>query len=214
MQTQLQRTREPRNKTKKTNKKDKEKAKMKATDLREFFFKRFGIWDFWDLFPYRWSLYYYDVIKPFFSPRNKKVRKAIPRKWADVTSLIVDVNFAMIKQFYEDEYLLGIVDWENSSEGHKQFEQWLKEAYAYVVYKRPSLEAERDNSYPPSKPINEWFESEPEIDEHGRKTYKMKDDGVPYEIKYKDVIRLEKEIEENDSRILHKMIDYREYFWT
>lgn len=187
---------------------------MKTMELREFFFKRFGIWSFWDLFPYRWSMYYYDVIKPIFRPRNKKVRKAIPRKWADVTSLIVDVNFAMIKQFYEDEYLLGIVDWENSSEGHKQFEQWLKEAYIYVTCKRPSLEAERDNSYPPTKPIEEWFESKPEVDEHGRKTFKMKDDGIPYEVKYKDVIRLEKEIEESDSQILHKMIEYREYFWT
>ena len=120
----------------------------------------------------------------------------------------------MIKQFYEDEYLLGSIDWENSSEGHKQFEQWLKDAYAYVVYKRPSLEAERDNSYPESKPFDEWFESEPTVDDKGNKSYRLKDDGVPYEVKYKDVIRLEKEIKENDDSVLHKMIEYREYFWT
>lgn len=186
---------------------------MKTMELKDWFFKKTGIWNLWDVLPYRWSLYYYEVIKPIFRPENKKIRKAIPGKWTDVTSLIVDVNFAMIKQFYEDEYLLGIVDWENSSEGHKQFEQWLKETYDYITIKRPSLEAERDASYPPSKPFNEWFE-EKVVLENGKKVYQMKDDGIPYEIKYKDVIRLEKEIEENDSSILHKMIEYREYFWT
>lgn len=167
----------------------------------------------WNILPYRWSLYYYEYIKPAFCPKNKKIRAAIPRKWADISNLIVDINFAMIKQFYEDEYLLGFVDWEGSSEGHKKFEQWLKEAYAYVVYKRPSLEAERDNSYPPSKPFNEWFE-EKTVLENGKKVYQMIDDGVPYEVKYKDVIRLEKEIEENDTKFLKELIEYREYFWT
>lgn len=179
--------------------------------IREYTFEKYGIWDVWDLLPYCFRMYYYDHIKPIFCPRNKKVRAAVPRTWADVSSLIVDVNFAMIKQFYEDEYLLGIVDWENSSEGHKKFEQWLKEAYTYVSYKRPSLEVERDNSYPPSRSIDEWFEP---IEKDGKRMYQMKDDGVPYEVKYKDVIRLEKEIEENDTKFLKEMIEYREYFWT
>ena len=88
----------------------------------------------------------------------------------------------------------------------------MKEAYTYVAYKRPSLEAERDNSYPPSKPFNEWFEEK--TDEKGRRVLQMKDDGVPYEVKYKDVIRLEKEIAETDTKFLKEMIEYREYFWT
>ena len=162
--------------------------------------------------PYRWQMYYYDYVKPIFCPKNKNIRKAVPRKWADITSLIVDVNFAMIKQFYEDEYLLGIVDWEGSSERHKKFEQWLKEAYAYVAHKRPSLEAEMNNSYPPSKPFNQWFEEK--IDENGKKIYEMKDDGIPYEVKYKEVIRLEKEIDELDTKFLKEMVEYRHYFWT
>jgi hypothetical protein len=180
--------------------------------FRQYIFEKFDIWDAWDLLPYRFRMYYYDYVKPIFCPRNKKVRASIPRTWADVTSLIVNVNFAMIKQFYEDEYLLGFVDWEGSSEGHKKFEQWLKEAYAYVVYKRPSLEAERDNSYPPSKPFSEWFEKK--TDENGKNVYQMIPDELPYEVRYKDVIRLEKEIEETDTKFLKEMIEYREYFWT
>ena len=182
------------------------------TKLKNQIFEKYGIWDVWDLFPYRFRMYYYDYVRPVFFPQHKKVRAAIPRTWADITSMIVDVNFAMIKEFYEDEYLNGVVDWEGSSEGHKQFEQWLKEAYTYVAYKRPSLEAERDNSYPPSKPFNEWFEEK--TDEKGRRVLQMKDDGVPYEVKYKDVIRLEKEIAETDTKFLKEMIEYREYFWT
>lgn len=180
--------------------------------VREFIYKKYKIWDGWDLLPYRFRMYYYDYIKPTFCPRNKKIRDAVPRSWADITSLIVDVNFAMIKQFYEDEYLLGFVDWEGSGDTHKKFEQWLKEAYAYVAYKRPSLEAERDNSYPPSKPFEEWFEEN--TNEKGEKVYRMINDGIPYEVKYKDVIRLEKEIEENDTKYLKEMIEFREYFWT
>lgn len=187
---------------------------MKTMELRDWFFKKTGIWSVWDVLPYKWSMYYYDVIRPIFFPRNKKIRKAVTRNWSDITNLIVNLNFAMIKQFYEDEYLLGIVDWEGSSEGHKKFEQWLKEAYTYVSYKRPTLEVEMENAYPPSKPIEEWFESEPTIDEHGTKTYKMRDDGVPYEVKYKNVIRLEKEISDTDTKFLKEMIEYREYFWT
>ena len=166
----------------------------------------------WDLFPYRFRMHYYDYIKPIFFPKHKKVRAAVPRTWADITSMIVDVNFAMIKEFYEDEYLQGTVNWEGSSEGHKKFEQWLKEAYAYAVYKRPSLEAEMERSYPPHKPFNEWFEEK--TDENGRKVYQMIPDELPYEVRYKDVIRLEKEIEENDTKFLKEMIEYREYFWT
>jgi hypothetical protein len=179
--------------------------------IREYTFEKYGIWDVWDLLPYRFRMMYYDKVKPIFFPQNKKIRASIPRTWADITSLIVDVNFAMIKQFYEDEYLLGFVDWEGSSEGHKKFEEWLKEAYAYISYKRPSLEASRDASYPPLRPFDEWFKP---VEKDGKKWYEMQDDGVPYEVKYKDVHRFEKEIAENDTRILNQMIEYREYFWT
>jgi len=85
------------------------------TKLKNQIFEKYGIWDVWDLFPYRFRMYYYDYVRPVFFPQHKKVRAAIPRTWADITSMIVDVNFAMIKEFYEDEYLLGIVDWEGSS---------------------------------------------------------------------------------------------------
>jgi len=167
----------------------------------------------WNIFPYRWSMYYYNNIRTIFSSKNKKIRAFVLREWVDITSLIVDVNFAMIKQFYEDEYLLGTIDWEKSSDTHKQFEQWLKEAYTYVSYKRPTLEAERDSSYPFfTNSFSEMFELSEDSD--GKKRYTLKNDGIPYEIKYNNLIKIEKEITDKDTEILKQMIDYREYFWT
>jgi len=41
--------------------------------VRNFFLKKFDVWDIWDLLPYRWSLIYYDKIKPLFKPCNQRI---------------------------------------------------------------------------------------------------------------------------------------------
>jgi hypothetical protein len=179
--------------------------------IRKYTFEKFGIWNIWDILPYRWSLYYYDFIRPIFKPCNKRIRKAIPRKWADVSSLIVDVNFEFIKAFYEDEYTDGIVDWD-ATEHHKEFADWLKNAYLYIMVERPNLEKKMLDSYPPLRGFDEMFESK--TDESGKKLFEFKDDGIPYEEKYKEVNRLEKEIETKDSEILIELVKRRNYFWT
>ena len=51
-------------------------------------------------------------------------------------------------------------------------------------------------------------------DEQGRKLYQFKDDGIPYEVKYGEVNRIEKLIEEKDTEILTQLIARRNYFWT
>ena len=162
---------------------------------------------------FKWEMYYYEVIKPIFKPKHSRLRKAIPRTWSDITSLIEIVNFEMIKSFYEDEYVNGLVDWEESGEGHRKFALWLEAAYSYLTKERPELQIKMENSYPPLRPFNEMFKEEP-IDEHGRKTYRLVDDGIPYEVKYKDVIKYTEEIKKKDTELLCKMIEYREYFWT
>ena len=69
-----------------------------------------------------------------------------------------------------------------------------------------------EKAYPPSKPIEEWFERVPQED--GTTRMYMKDDGVPYEIKYKDVIRIEEEIRNRDTEILTEIVKRRDFFWT
>jgi len=187
------------------------KPRSLLSKIRVFIFNKFDIWDIWDLLPYRWSMYYYDHVKPFFSPHNKRIRKAVPRQYRDISSLIVDVNFEFIKAFYEDEYNAGIVDWD-ATEHHKEFAQWLEKAYEYITKTKPQLEKDLENAYPPSKPIEEMFERVPQEDGTVR-TY-MKDDGVPYEVKYKEVNRIEEEIKNRDTELLTELIERRDFFWT
>ena len=181
--------------------------------IRSFVYKKFGVWDLWDILPYRWSMWYYDKLKPIFKPKHARLRKAIPRQWCDITSLIVDVNFEFIKTFYEEEYVDGIVDW-SATEHHQEFATWLERTYIYILNERPELEKQKDEAYP--KRDGCLFDNFEEItDEQGRKLYKFKETGVSYEVSpYGEVSRLEKLIEDKDTEILTQLIKRREYFWT
>ena len=170
-----------------------------------------GIYCWLDLLPYRYRMLYWETIKPVFKPQHERLRKAIPRTWCDISSLIVTVNFEFIKSFYEEEYKLGQIDWKSSKE-HAAFERWLKKAYRYITVERPILNTRLDEAYPPSKPFDEMFVTF--TDETGRKVHQMVDDGVPYKVKYKDVIAIENKISKLDTKVITEMIQYREYFWT
>jgi hypothetical protein len=159
---------------------------------------------------YGWRMFYYDHIKTIFSPHNKRIRKAIPRQYSDISNLIEIVNFKFVEVFYEDDYIDGNVDW-SATEDHKEFSLWLEAAYRYIKIERPRLEEELNNSYPPHKPIDEMFKPV-EID--GKKMYEMINDGIPYEVKYADVIRIEKQIMDKDTEILTEIIKRRSYFWS
>lgn len=180
--------------------------------IKKYLQDKLNIYSFIDIFPYSLRLYYYDYIKPIFKPQHKKLRKSIPRTWVDTVSLIVDVNFAMIKEFYEDEYLLGNIDWKGSSKEHGNFEKWLKKTYKYITEEKPELEKKMELAYPPITKIEDMFEREQQED--GTTRIYLKDDGIPYKIKYKEVLRFEKLIYKKDTLILQKMIEFRNYFWT
>ena len=179
--------------------------------IRSLICEKLGIWNIWDLLPYKYSMWYYDYLTPIFKPKNSRLRKAIPRQWRDISSLVVDVNFEFIKAFYEDEYVDGVVDW-SATEHHQEFATWLEKSYKYIVDERPELEKQKDSAYPKSSSIDDMFE--PTTDENGRKMYQMKDDGIPYDVKYGEVNRIEKLIEEKDTGILIQIIKRRDYFWT
>jgi len=189
-----------------------EKTSSILSKIRIFTFEKFGVWDVWDILPYRWSMWYYGVFKPIFRPSNSRIRKSIPRQYRDVTSLIVDINFEFIKAFYEDEYVDGGVDW-SATEHHQEFAHWLELSYKWITQRRLELEKERDDAYP--KRSGDFLDSFVEItDENGKKLYKFKDDGIPFEEKYAEVNRLEKLIDEKDTEILTQIIKRRDYFWT
>ena len=192
----------------------KEHSNVKKTlmySIRSFMFEKFEIWDWRDLLPYRFRMTYYDYIKPIFKPCNQRIRKAIPRTWMDISHLMVDVNFEFVKAFYEDEYKADIVDWE-ATEHHKVFAQWLEGAYTYITKDRPQLQKDLEAAYPASRLLEEMFK--PVEDENGRKMFEMVKDDVPYHIRYAEVDRIEKLIDELDTKILTEFIKRRDYFWT
>ena len=136
-------------------------------------------------------------LKCFFNPKNKKYRAAIPNTWVDVCALIEDVNFAFLKGFYEDEYKSGWVDWEGSGEPTSKFAKWLEKAYQYVAVERPQLQKDLDDAYPPltAKRLTEI-------------------NHISYEKEYAEVHRIEKLIQDKDTKVLTETIKYRQYFWT
>jgi hypothetical protein len=188
-----------------------EKPQTFLRKIREYVFEKYGIWDLFDLFPYSWRMYYYDHIKTIFNPNNDRIRKAIPRQYSDITGLIVDVNFEFIKAFYEDEYKADIVDWE-ATEQHSEFAKWLELSYKWITERRPQLQKDLENAYPQHSSIESLFK--PTTDENGRRVFQMVDDGIPYEVKYAEVNRIEELIDNKDTEILTELIKRRNYFWT
>ena len=135
----------------------------------------------------------YWFIYRVINPCHKDIHKAIPRQWADITSLVVDVNFAMIKSF-KKEAEESFVNWDGTAE-HRQFKNWLDEAFTWITIKRPALQKQMDESYPPSPlPDN------------------LKD--APYAVLYAKVNELETNINDTDTAVLKKLVDYRNFMWT
>jgi len=188
-----------------------DKPQNTFSKIRGYLYEKYGVWDVIDLFPYRWRMYYYNYIKPIYKPNNTRLRKAIPRTWKDISHLMVDVNFEFIKAFYEDEYSKDIVDW-TGTESHKEFAEWLELSYKWITQQKQQLEKDLENAYPPCKPLDEMFQ--PIEDENGRKMFKMVDDGIPYDVKYAEVNRIEKLIDDKDTEILTEFVKRRHYFWT
>jgi hypothetical protein len=132
-------------------------------------------------------------IQCFFFPKHSEIRKAIPRTWADITSLVVSLNFVMIISF-KKEADASCVDWDSTT-SHREFKNWLDDAAHWISTQRPELEKQRDNSYPKYPLVHDL-------------------EDCSYDKLYGEVNRLESLISETDTRIIKQMIDYREFMWT
>lgn len=191
---------------------DTQEPECPITKLKLKIYNKFGIWNFLDIVPITWRYFYYDYIKPIFRPCHQKLRKSVPKTWVDLSEVLEIVNFQIIKSFYEEEYLAGIVDWEGTSEKHKEFAQWLESAYKYITEERPALEKQRDDSYPDSRPFNDCFKESK--DSEGRRVFQYVSLPGSYEDHYGEVDRLEKLIDDKDTEILIALIKNRDYLWT
>lgn len=172
--------------------------------------KKQAWFEIWSRLPYSWKDNWWKF-KSIFSPQHKKVRKAFPRTWADTTELIRVLNFAMLTEFYEDEFLDGWVDWD-SDESHREFKSWLTASYHYITVERPDLE----KRYWDAMPNDNFFDQfEKTVDAYGQVVYKTKGDPKQcYNEKYGKADKIEQEILEKDTSILKEMVEKRDRFWT
>lgn len=153
-----------------------------------------------NIIPYKLTHWYDMHILPIYKPQHTRIRKAIPRTWADISYLAVVVNFEMIKSFYENEYKNGIVDW-GWDEEHKQFADWVESAYKYITVERPELEKQMEAAYPEFTGLDNWLE---EINSCKQS----------YQELYGEVNRIEKLINDNDTEVIQAFIKNRHFFWT
>jgi hypothetical protein len=148
---------------------------------------------YWFLgFKWKWDDFSYKL-KCTFKPKHQEIRKAIPKTWVDISSLIVDVNFAMILSF-KKEADESWVNWDGT-EKHREFKNWLDSAAHWITIGKVNCEAQADVLYPPC-PLTDDLK------------------GKSYEQLYGELNKMLSLIEETNSQILKQMIDYREYFWT
>lgn len=82
--------------------------------------------------------FYFDHIRPIFCDMNKNIRGQIPRTFAETDDMFRDISFALIKDFYEEQYSCDNVDW-FADEKHRKVAAWLEESYKYIVELRPIL---------------------------------------------------------------------------
>jgi len=177
--------------------------------IRSFVYKHFKIWDIFDLFPYSFRMWYYDNITPTLNPSHNRIRKSIPKQWRDISTLIVDVNFEMIKSFYEDEYLKINLNW-NAYKEQKSFSNWLKRTYKYITKDRVDLEKNIENAYP-KYDFDDLLKRMKGSEGNG---IELVTDKKTYKQKYGEVDRLEKILKNKDSKVLSELVKYRDFFWT
>jgi hypothetical protein len=187
------------------------KDDFNVSSLQKLRWKLFGYRSLWDLLPFTWGRFYYDHVKTIFAPCHSRIRKSIPRRWSDLTEVIVSVNFEIIKSFYEDEMMHGHVNWD-ASPPHRKFKKWIEKVYIYITKERPQLLIDLDKAYP--ELTTSLICRDINYNEKGERVTQIKTDNKTYEELYGEVDRIEKLIDKNDSQYIIEMIKFRKYFWT
>ena len=161
------------------------------------------------------------VRRPYFYLRRLKNRiKFFKKLWPtyfaawDICETILDFNFELFCNFYEDGDL-ELVEW-NSDKYHKNAKKWFDEIYKYWKIERPKLIEDCDNLLMEwSKHYKFWWEESNEIDENGEKYFEYKsEENEEAEELFKQHSELEQEIEKLDKKYLKKIIDLKDYMWT
>lgn len=144
-------------------------------------------------------------------PRQKWLTKKIPRHWCDKVELIPICLYEMIVDFVEKEMDNVGWDWKEEVEAGyctqkqadrvKQTEETILEIYRWIKVKKPMMQIAEERY------LNLAFE-DTELDSL---SFELTEEQNNYLEKSRE---LEKEIEEEDQKMLHKIIEVRPYLWT
>ena len=128
-------------------------------------------------------------VKHTFCPAHPRFRKEYPRHiWRDLSEAMVDINLALILDFWYEEIIDGHVDWTY----HPEFYEWIKGAVHYIEVVRPDIEDQISKAFKDVKTFAD----------------------MTYNEKYKKIDNLEAELYRLDTKIIKEMIENRVYFWT
>lgn len=156
-------------------------------DLKNYkpsFFER--IWNkiYFAIYNLTWNVY------RFFNPCHSRLRKAIPRRWNDLSELTLSINFEIIKSFVEEE--MHMIDW-NSNDAHKEVSAWLNASYKYITEERNQLQEDF------SRALTDSTDNKREL---------------PYSERYAEPNRIEALIDEKDKSILIGLATHRQFLWS
>jgi hypothetical protein len=133
------------------------------------------------------------IIKPYY-PRWRKL--LLNHVNFDVTELVIESNFALIRDFYWEEVVDGHVVWEDT-EDHKQFYDELVSAVEWIEKERKILDSQVGEAY--QKASGNRLKTNERFD---------------YYATYEEPMRLEKLKQDREEEILKWFISNRQYFWT
>jgi hypothetical protein len=145
----------------------------------------------WPLKDLKWK------IVRHFNPCYPRWREVLPKhKYIDIVELVVESNFALIRDFYYEEVEKGFVDWK-ADDKHKKFHKELLNAIKWIETERKLHLDKADDAL-----------------SHATKTPIEKKGKFDYKATYKTYNKLEEELKNKDTKILTWFIENREFFWT
>ncbi len=168
--------------------------------IREFFFPNFSI-----------QSRIKDKISELLWPRQQWLTKKIPSHWCDKVELIPICLYEMIVHFVEHEMDNVSWDWQHEvddgfisqeqADRVKQTKETILEIYNWIKKGKPEMQAEADRcldlAYKNFSFENLSFDLTPE-EEEACENYR----------------KLEDLIDKTDQKMLHKIIEVRQYLWT
>lgn len=168
----------------------------------------------WYYVPYNYKIkdFWYTQISARLWPRQRWLTKQIPRVWNDKVNLIPDLMYAMIVHYVEGEKCFETICWDENLDNAAM----IREIYDWAKTGKAAHEQKIQDAYPPISETK--FVSKPiEFNKKGKPTFyslERKNNEKTYEELYKEVDRLEAELQKIDDKYLTWIVTHRQILWV